>query len=227
MIAGRAVVARSGTHVFAQVTSDLARARATELLAHATHVSRLDLQTTAECAPGAALGLARRAYKAPASPSRAGRPPARTLVQSQAGGASCLFGSRHSEVYGRLYDKGVESGWAVPGTIWRWEVELKGDTATLTWNELAQVESIEAAAAAVVWQRFMLWGSPPPQENPASDYLRIGLASEPDVTRSLLWLRTQVRPTVEWLAGSGHLQEVLAALNLTGDSHPGQPPFET
>lgn len=206
------VRAFSPTHVFAQVTSERARAHAANLISSATHVSRIDLQVTAEGRPGANRSVARRAYRAVAPHRRGGRPISRTLLLGTNGAATCYLGSRSSDIFGRVYDKGVESGWAEPGTIWRWELELKRDVANLNARELLQVEDLEEAVAGMVSAQLAQWNvSVPYKATSSPNWPHNG---RPDAQRLLMWLASGVQPSVTFLRSLGLLSEVLQALGL-------------
>lgn len=213
-IANGIVAARSPTLAFASVSG----ANATEyfpiLFPSAQHVSRLDLQLTARFQPGTAKGLAHALYNAPFGPTTTGRPPARTLLTTAAGGATCYIGKRKSEVFGRCYDKGVEEDSDPPGTLWRWEVELKNNTATLTAKELDQCESLASEAGSMVCGRFWQWG----YSIPCSSWSGLPFQVDkrrPDSAKTLEWLRTGVRPSVDRLIAAGLAREVREALGLS------------
>ena len=64
-------------------------------------------------------------------------------------GRTLVLGSRQSETYGRLYDKGLESGDADAGELERLEVEFKGDRAAELLQQLGQVKEIGGFLASV------------------------------------------------------------------------------
>lgn len=216
-IAGSTVLALSGTHVYVQVSSERAREYAPSIIPLARNVSRLDLQVTAERHEQAPLDLARIAYKASGARRRGGRPVGRSLYQTTAGGATCYLGSRRSDVFGRVYDKGVEQETHQPGRLWRWELELKRDVAELTARELVLVESLEEAVAGYVSHAFGEWGVPCPPSASSLPMHRPPQQST-DADRLLRWLAVGVAPSVGYLRGIGRLSEVLKALGL--DSAP-------
>jgi len=153
------------------------------------------------------------AYHAEAPVGRPGRPPARALHQTRAGGSTAYFGARQSEVYGRLYDKGVEAGTAPPGTVWRYEVELKGDRARFTAHELDLINALELDIASRVRWWFESWGVE------CAALARASLSSQIVVEHSdeqtqLEWLRTGVAPCIQRLLSRGREREVYDALGL-------------
>lgn len=60
-------------------------------------------------------------------------------------GRTLELGSRQSETYGRLYDKGLETGDEDAGVWERFEIEFKADRAAAVFVELGQVKEIGAA----------------------------------------------------------------------------------
>lgn len=213
LICGQTVRAMSPTHIVAQLSGAAAQENAMSLLPFADHVSRLDLQVTAMFTGEGTRAVAQAAYGAQERRRRGGAPLTRTLLNSQAGGATCYLGSRSSDVYGRVYDKGVESGQAPAGKLWRWEVEMKRDVATLTACELVAVECAAIAAAGRCSWQMSEWGTPLPLSLPAAPIFR-PQTREPDSARILRWLSQGVRPSVEYLCGIGLRDEVTRALGL-------------
>jgi len=65
-----------------------------------------------------------------------------TLISSHSGASkadTCYCGSRESERYLRVYDKGMETNSAEPGEWLRIELEIKGKRAKAGWPELLEV----------------------------------------------------------------------------------------
>lgn len=212
-ICGDTVAARSDLYEFASVSSAGATEAFPVLFPLCTNVSRLDLQITATYEHGGVRSVAKGVYGARADAARGGRPTSRTLLTGTNGSATCYVGSRRSDLFGRVYDKGVESRSGPPGASWRFEVELKRGRAALTAKELSQVESLASEAAAIVCGAFSAWGVRFPSTWPASLSPQI-VEEDSDAVVSLAWLRTGVSPTVRRLLSMGMLSEVLSALGL-------------
>lgn len=212
-IAGKVVRALSDTHTFIQVSGAEAHEAARDLIPLAQNVSRLDLQVTARYTPGGNPGVAHAAYQAEPPATRTGRPPRRELRQARDGGATCYLGARQSEVYGRVYDKGVEAGTDPPGTLWRWEVELKGDHARLTAHELHLIDTLEAEVAGWVRGHMEHWGVDCAHFSVGSLSSQI-VVEDSDEQTQLAWLATGVQPSVQRLLSRGREREVYEALGL-------------
>ena len=143
-----------------------------------------------------------------------------SLVQNNQGGATLYVGSRASNEFGRIYDKGVEAKIDIPaGTLWRYEVELKSDKAKAAASSLGAYASRERSIAhpisVTVYDWFCRREIPPIWRRPEADGLDLKVtAKTPTDDGRLLWLRKQVAPTVrEFL--SSERRDVLEALGIT------------
>lgn len=187
------------------------------------HVSRLDLQVTYWNGP-------KREYTGNTARRQANDKNA-TLVKnkrrkvwevcSDDGGHSVYVGSRKSEQYCRVYNKGAESKEKRYQHSWRYEVEYHNQYATSIAEQLyRRSDEREQVVSATVAQFFnergitVPWTSDkkfvimPSNEQPVSD-----------IQTSLEWLRKQVRPTVKRLIGLGFRGNVIEALALLSDEH--------
>jgi len=146
-------------------------------------------------------------------PSRTGRPVSSRLILGSDGGSTVYIGSRVSEWFGRLYDKGIEQGTHRRGFWWRWELELKGGAALRCANRLESIENECHPLQRIVatWFRDRSGYSFAPLAD-----LAIGNGKpEPTSTdRQLHWLSAQVRPTVQHLLATVGTAKVLDALGL-------------
>jgi len=59
-----------------------------------------------------------------------------SLIVNSKGGETLYVGSRQSDQFARLYDKGAETGLLAPGNQWRYEVEFKGERASQALKRL-------------------------------------------------------------------------------------------
>lgn len=142
------------------------------------------------------------------------------LYANNHGGATLYVGSRQSQQFGRLYDKGVESGSAKPGILWRYEVEYKKPLSSAVTEKMALLESsdLEKEITNRVGAWFVERGVEAAREMVSGDVTPI-LAQKTITTvdRKLGWLRTQVQPTVHQLIEAGHGVDVLHSLMLTAE----------
>ena len=142
-----------------------------------------------------------------------------SLIQSNLGGQTLYVGSRASEEFGRVYDKGAESGGGFPlGALWRYEVELKGDAAKSAASSLMshtlRQSSTTHAIAVTVFDWFDRRNVPPRFSRRLSDGLDLKAVATNRGSDRLVWLRKQVSPTVRDMLASGD-RRVLDALGVT------------
>jgi hypothetical protein len=147
-----------------------------------------------------------------------------TLINNTAGGQTLYVGSRASDQFGRVYDKGIEAQYEdEPGKLWRFEIELKARRAKAVLDRLMEVEDrawIPNSIQETVWWWFdtrdvaPLW-------NRFGDTHVIPLLVEAKMTDdecTLRWLSTQVRPGVGRLIKHGLIEQVFYALALSPES---------
>lgn len=170
--------------------------------------TRIDLQVTCE------LGrqnteVASEAYQTALEDS--GR--TSSLVTSSRGGRTCYIGSRQSQFFGRIYDKGAEEG-LDPGWIWRYEVECKKPASEAVISRLLEQDSPSEWIVSYIHQWFTTRSIVPlfasTDRECAIEIGTIVTTKE----KQLEWLRTQVRPTVGRLCVLGLEFEVRDALGL-------------
>lgn len=138
-----------------------------------------------------------------------------SLIQNTKRGQTLYVGSRRSEKFGRLYDKGVQSGEALPGLSYRWEVEYKKPVSEELARALFAVKERQAETiTAMVFEFFDDRGIPPlfPKTGHA-----VELSTEARVTsldRKLNWIRSQVRPSIGQLVMAGRSRELFDAFGI-------------
>lgn len=146
-----------------------------------------------------------------------GRPPTRRLIVSGDGGSTAYVGSRVSEQFGRVYDKGIESKTLPAGRWWRFEVEYKGAQSWAQSRALLQVDDHRVLCSATVasWFRTRAAYS----YSSAALALSILLPVEPSSDDAKLsWLTRSVRPTVQYLVERYGRDRVLQALGFPPQS---------
>jgi DNA relaxase NicK len=131
----------------------------------------------------------------------------------------CLYiGSRFSDQFGRLYDKGAEMGIEEDtGRLWRYEVEYKDYRASKVLEKLMnkRMPFFPECILATVWHWFDERQIPPVFSKRDLPPMAVDLqATVTTVSQKLNWLSKQVRPTVGALVAEGYNTEVLLALGL-------------
>ncbi len=205
--------------VYLRISGGLACSSWGEIGTSGGHPTRLDLQTTFLLKQSSVECGQRMFSETPTQQRQRGRPPLYSFSRDTAGAWIGRAGSRSSRAYVRVYDKGQESKSHPPGLRWRIEAELKRDYAEAQWKSLQRAPDAKTHcyASSQFWaQRCGLeWPLPTSSEKVVLQPLPETLP--PDVTASLQWLRTQVRPTVERLVRAGLEPQLLHALGLDVD----------
>lgn len=143
------------------LSGDEARRNWRPLANEATNISRIDLATTIK--PSTDPGpLARDGYTA-ATRHSADRGSHRgcSIVEDSKGGTTLYIGSRASENFGRLYDKGRQSGKPEFAGAWRYEVEYKGKQALAKGRSLLAAPREPEAVTGDVHRWFSTRGVAP------------------------------------------------------------------
>lgn len=143
-----------------------------------------------------------------------------SLFHNSDGGETLYVGSRQSVQYGRLYDKGAQSGRALPGHLFRAEVELKKPLAGIVANQLTErgVERRGETIRATVLDWFREREVFLPEELDKDNLANLKITKTITTNeRRIAWLRQSVAPTVSELVEAGLGKEVLKNLMLDGD----------
>jgi hypothetical protein len=186
-----------------------------DAFAIAGRAARLDVQVTID-GIRAGRDLAREAkLQANVAPPRRGRPVDWQYTQTRAKGATTYIGSRTSQQFVRLYDKGAEAKIGHLTGLWRYEVETKDERAGAVARALLAQPAGEKMATSFVHHTFSRQGVRPafarPVDAPAVAWQR----DETDDERRLKWLREHVAKTVNRLISNGLEVEVRQALGLS------------
>lgn len=203
---------RHDTHII-RLSSEMAHEHWFEVYELANNITRLDCEITFQLKHRRVSFF--REMEARAIAAKAGRGRKRTveLRANNIKGDALYIGSRQSEVYGRCYDKGMESKTQDAGWLVRQELEYKGDRAGLIAARLALSPSVEVECKRLV-SSYM--------RSVEIETVRCKMPAEMSARGKsvsklpkLGWLRGNVRPTVERLIAAGRLNDVLDALGLS------------
>lgn len=136
-------------------------------------------------------------------------------------GQTLYIGSRLSGAFGRMYDKSAQlSRGKEAGKVWRYEVQFNEDYAPQVAEGLGRVfnerprEDGLKVVARLVYDWWNDRGIVPVFDLKAENVERIELTSESRYGDKMLWLRTQVSPSVRRLVARGYGPEVLKALGI-------------
>lgn len=202
-----------------QAWGDVAIRVSNELLAlHHFHISRMDYAVTVLFANG--IPSVKDWIIAGADvPSRR---VVRVIPDGNEGG-TLYVGSRGSDKFGRIYDKGAQLG-TIPGRLyWRWEVEYKGECARAAFANYSECQGPEKRrqlVAGEVTGFFREQGVPTPLIQDVSwDRTMIRYATRVRCSNTTIqWLQQQVQPALRNLQGAGRLGDALDALGILGGS---------
>lgn len=180
----------------------------------ATNVSRIDFCCTTRTRKHSARRIAEHWSKAKRwSREKPGRPEWRIIAGAR-GAATITTGERVSTRYGRIYDKGVESGEAMFENAVRHEVEFKGKVAKAMTFALYRTNYLPSLVAGTLLSFFRHRGLR--IDVPTGTFASIDVfARTSDFDRKLEWIAAQVRPSAQLLVHSGRGRELLAALGLS------------
>jgi len=195
-------------------------------LALAQNVTRLDLAVTVSLADPI-TDVAKRAYAWVLTDPHScpGKKRKYSYVENSSGGQTVYIGSRASDQFGRLYDKGCESArdaCAPPGLLWRYEVEFKAYRAKKLARQMENtarkgLASVGEEITNLVHTWFLARGIRPlyTTQDHLGEWVLELEARITDDDCSLNWLTLQVRPTVDRLRDRGRSAEVFEALGIT------------
>jgi hypothetical protein len=211
--AGQVQLGQRNHEAIVRLSSDLAAIEWRRCYALADSVTRFDVQCTTRSSRPAATRIRRDLTAATRRARRSARAATVTSLRCTDGGFTVYLGKRSSNVFGRIYDKGVQSGDQRWQNCVRHEVEYKGDAARLAIREVA-ARRHDCDGVAACLQGFF------------SD--RSGSLEWLDDTRSQLtiprhrrdelsffrWLRHSVRSGAQRVVECGRGAELLDALGL-------------
>jgi len=208
------------------LSGDVARMNFDVFLRHCTNVTRIDLAVTLTLADPFP-DLAFKSYQAIGGPMFGECACKRklTYLTNSNGGQTLYVGSRASDQYGRIYDKGAELREVDDldidlGVMWRYEVEFKKYRAKRLAGQIldnvSTTDDVHNLMGATVDKWFLSRGLPTIirsyEEQPFLTDVSVGIS---DVETTLRWMSTQVSPSVQRLIAQGEKSRVLTALGIS------------
>lgn len=136
------------------------------------------------------------------------------IINSMFGGDTLYVGKRTSQYYGRVYNKGLQSGEEVFENSIRYEVECKKPMAYALFLDLQDTPDAASYIGAFVHRWFEDRGVQCPwTPNIAYSAIEMPRKANSD-EQSLEWLERQVKPTVQRLISNGLAVDVMGALGI-------------
>jgi hypothetical protein len=178
----------------------------------ATHCSRIDLAVTVKLGGRVCDSIRNHHFEALDYAKRSRQGLKVDCIISQGEPATLYVGRRQSDLFCRIYNKGLESGEPDYQDCIRYELEVKGAPAERTYTNLGATADRPGWIASAVQQHLTRRAIRP--EFGSLDRAVFINALRPvstDATR-LAWLGTHVRPSVEKLLASHKPEELLSVL---------------
>jgi hypothetical protein len=214
-----------------RLSSHVAREHWKPIAALADNCSRIDLQVTLRNEQRAAQVIASEFKRVKRFREGNQRAPTLSMFQSSDGSSTLYIGKRVSEQFGRIYDKGKETGLSEYDNAVRYEVEIKGDRATQLGTWLSAHQNPDVEIEGMVWEFFAkrgcslrlpesgrghIAGDYEPKFN--LDYQRLSRRLS-DSEERLAWLSKVLRRTAQFLVTKGLGDQLLEGLGLSVDKH--------
>lgn len=137
-----------------------------------------------------------------------------SIIMNTEGGTTFYVGKRSSGNFGRIYDKGAESSVAEANKLWRYEVEIKKPLANLAISDLMKAPEPASFIKSYVHQWFTARGINPVFDDGGDNIAMEVAARAKSIDRTLGWLTTQVRASIERLKLQGYGEQVKDALKV-------------
>lgn len=200
---------------YVRLSSGCAKIGWKEVLRLGGKPSRIDLQQTyllEKPTPQLFEGL----YKQSLGRDRKqGRAKKTAIILNSTGGDTVYYGSRASDNYGRIYDKGVEQRSNEPGILIRAEVEYKKGLAQQIANAVFFAEKCEEEINLFLTNFFAREGVCL-AEHTDRDFENARVDKTKSLVRSLRWLNEGVAPALRKIAAIVGEEELLNQLGYDG-----------
>lgn len=206
--------------------SDAAGEYWVKLRTSGTKVTRVDLAV--DCwLPEEKPGLAGEAYEKLRQTDGDNKRLGYSYITNTRHGETLYVGSRTSQQFGRLYDKGIQQGSCPPGQWFRYEVEFKRPMADEVYgwlnDKIDNKTLVGCWIAGAVRQWFCARDVEPVYDSDQADlHLIRPVAAVTSTERKLIWLQDQVKPTVAKLFQLGLGERAIVALGLDSCLEPKQ-----
>lgn len=210
---GQIQLGMRGDEFMVRLSGQLAQSNWKELYKRSESITRFDVQVTHRDNRDPRRRIRTHYRQALSHSSKMKRGPYVTLITGNDGSDTLYLGRRTSNVYGRVYNKGVESGDPHFARAVRFEVEFKDNLAMLVARDMAYAGGFVPYAVART-KTFL------ESRGLSSTFLgdplsRIRVSSTPtDLERKLEWLRKSCRKSIHAILEKNMGDQLLAALGL-------------
>jgi hypothetical protein len=211
--AGAIEFGRRDDELIVRLSSHLAQTNWRKFYEMADSISRFDIQCTTRTAESAHRRIRRHFAEARRAASKRAKPPFVGHYRGNDGGETIYLNKRAGERFGRIYEKGVESGLSEFQNSVRYELEAKGEYAKIlstdVYRSANESVSIRTHLATFIRER----GISLPRDWLSGNHSGCP-RSRPSIERTLEWVQTSVRPTTDVCIRMGMLLEYMHALGL-------------
>lgn len=203
----------------AQVSGGEAHARWSDFMPARANITRIDCQVTCKIAMPCEIYLSQLWTALCHKKQEAGRAKKLACFSERHGVTGIAIGSRSSQCYIRIYDKGFEQEMKEVRDLLRWEVEAKDTFATTLAYLLESGSDLRESAISVVRTVCEKSGVSVPLVETYEKQDLAAPALTPSVFTQLRWLRDGVSPTVRRLIDLVGLQTVMQAVFFGTDGY--------
>jgi len=214
--AGQVQFGMRGDETILRLSSGTAEMHWKQLYRESDRVTRIDVQATLRTKLEPRDVIQTHWDEARIDSGKHKRGPSVSLVTSNDGSDTCYLGKRSSCIFGRIYNKGIESKLAEYKRCVRYEVEYKGKASILLARRLAQASSSRSLAVEYIHSFLLTRGVVSPFSSSALHQLIVS-RTRTDTLRRLEWLRKQARGSANVIVTQGMGAELLKALGLEID----------
>lgn len=205
--------------VIVRLSSSVAQSSWRKIYQAGANCSRVDSQVTIQVASGPTLVIDEVLEEARAHSTSKRNKPIVRWTQEHTGGYTVYVGSRKSNCFGRVYDKGRESRLREYEKCVRFEVQFQNELANIVAGRMFSAQSEIPVIVSDCHQFFRSRGVAPRWYYSAgATYGCSRMAS--DVDKNLRWLANAVRPCLRRLMDAGYGDAAFRSLGLIADDGP-------
>ncbi|HEY9758872.1 MAG TPA: replication initiation factor domain-containing protein [Oculatellaceae cyanobacterium] len=181
---------------------------------HADHCTRVDLAVTVKVEEEVSGIIGQHEEEVCAWKREKPRSLSVSCIRNEGRPATLYLGQRVSDLYGRVYDKYLESRQPDYERCIRYEVEVKGSPAQRAASWLSSVGDRSNRIRDAVYKHCVQRGLSPRFSGVGGAVCLTTVRPTSDADSRLAWLASSVAPVVERLLAAGLEKELFAALGL-------------
>lgn len=178
------------------------------------NITRLDAEATAhrETAKAKNLEQLRNTIKRGFAASKKGAPKTLEIRENSKGQDTLYVGSRDSGSFIRVYNATARHSQLYGSGAWRYEVQYNKETAKSAFRFLKHSAQLTSACKQLVVGKLQRAGLKEPWHKGIPPMEAMRVSKKTDDEGRLMWLKSQVAPTVKGLVDRGHAFKALQAV---------------